>query len=377
MSNILYIARCAPDEGASGTRIGTIANLLKLYGHKVLFLVNRFGLCNNTEENVFTIRDYSYFNQLINLLDIVNGRTSFNCLKNISKIYKPNVIIVYNQPFSITKKIIRYSKKYNIRVFIDSTEWYEQNSIIHGISNYIFRKSVDKRIRIIDKESDGVIAISNFLEQYYKHQHIRVLNIPPLMNISVHQSSYHPNKNIRLIYAGSPGTKDILVPIINTLIKYNSISKRKIELDIYGIDNNYINKLVPGRQFPMYGVKAHGFKARSEIIEQVSQSDFSILFRYPLRYAKAGYSTKMAESLSLGTPILCNKVGGSDLDIIDGVTGFVIENYEEDTLLSIFDKLNSLSKDYLQTMRAECIKFSTKRYSAIQYAERLNEFISK
>jgi glycosyltransferase involved in cell wall biosynthesis len=41
-------------------------------------------------------------------------------------------------------------------------------------------------------------------------------------------------------------------------------------------------------------------------MEEVRNADFSILFRPKRRYSEAGFPTKVVESLSVGTALLCN-----------------------------------------------------------------------
>lgn len=374
MPKILYIARCAPAEGASGVRIATISRLLRENNNEVWFFVNKTGKEKRIDNNVFYLKK-NCFSGLSNLFDIINGNFSFTAFRKICTEIGINMVILYNQPYVFAKKVIKYCKKQNIKVVIDNTEWYEQEPIKNGVANYIFRKSIDKRIRFLDHKSDGIIAISDFLKGYYLKKGVRVINIPPLMDMSDYQFGYTNNENVKLIYAGSPGNKDILAPIIKSLIKYNQCNKRIIQLDIYGIDNEYLNASIPDFNFPNYGISAHGRQDRSLIIEKVAQANFSMLFRYPLRYAKAGYSSKMAESLSLGTPVLCNSIGGSDKDISNGITGFVIDDYEESTLFSIFDKMNSQSRSDYQNMREQCKLFANRRYSTDSYSDSLNQFI--
>ena len=97
--------------------------------------------------------------------------------------------------------------------------------------------------------------------------------------------------------------------------------------------------------------------------------------RYPKRYAKAGYSTKVAESLALGTPVICNRIGGTDSDIIDGKTGFVIPDCSNDSLKRIIQKVCSITEEDYSSMRQQSINYADIHYASDTHKHNIINFI--
>jgi glycosyltransferase involved in cell wall biosynthesis len=54
-------------------------------------------------------------------------------------------------------------------------------------------------------------------------------------------------------------------------------------------------------------------------------ADFSVLLREPVRYAHAGFPTKVPESLAAGVPVICNLTSDLGEHVHDGVEGLVCE----------------------------------------------------
>ena len=94
-----------------------------------------------------------------------------------------------------------------------------------------------------------------------------------------------------------------------------------------------------------------------------------------MRYAKAGYSTKVAESLALGTPIICNNIGGTDVDINDSETGFKVNDCETNTLRKLVKKVTEMNEEDYSKMRRVCINYAKNRYAAQNYSMLLLNFI--
>ena len=55
-----------------------------------------------------------------------------------------------------------------------------------------------------------------------------------------------------------------------------------------------------------------------EVSEWLLQSDFTVLLREDRRFARAGFPSKVPESLAHGVPVLCNMTGDMALYLLDG-----------------------------------------------------------
>ena len=77
-----------------------------------------------------------------------------------------------------------------------------------------------------------------------------------------------------------------------------------------------------------------GRVSHSEALAIVASSNYSIIIREPTRKNNAGFPTKFVESISLGTPVLCNKFSDVDRYLTDNQNGGIIrkDKIKEDIL---------------------------------------------
>ena len=374
MCKILYVGKFIPNEGAAGIHVYNIAQCLKGQGVEIVYVA--YSKNSFKGSRIYDIRKpKGFIGNLKNVYDIITGCYEFDIFKNAIEKEHPNAVILYNTSNAITKKAINYCRQKNIRIIVENTEWYTITSMTSGLAGHLLTKSVDKRIRKTDKTADGVIVISKYLENHYIKQNVPTFNLPPLFSLeneSVERIKFHP---IRFIYAGSPGGKDILKPFVDSIIEHNRHNDCKAEFHIYGINLEQLSRITGYQINSEDGVFAHGRVSHDEVIKAVSNSHFTVLLRHNMRYAKAGYSTKVAESLALGTPIVCNNIGGTDVDINDSETGFKINDCDTNTLSKLIKKVVEINEEDYFNMRRACINYAQKRYAAQNYSETLLNFI--
>ena len=124
------------------------------------------------------------------------------------------------------------------------------------------------------------------------------------------------------------------------------------------------------------GIFAHGRLSRAETLEFVKKADFGILFRHDLRYAKAGFSTKFAECMSLGVPMICNAIGGCDTMILHGKTGFLTDSCEVEELKNLLLKILEMPRDEILSMKKDAYEFAKEHFKGENYFEELMAFMN-
>ena len=66
-------------------------------------------------------------------------------------------------------------------------------------------------------------------------------------------------------------------------------------------------------------IRCMGRVPRPVVLQTLQETDFTVLIRdASLRYAKAGFPTKVVESLMSGTPVICNLSSDLDEYLVDG-----------------------------------------------------------
>jgi hypothetical protein len=167
-------------------------------------------------------------------------------------------------------------------------------------------------LRYLIPQTSNVIAISSFLENYYHSRGCNTLLMPPLYDYGeTSKFTFKQDASITLSYTGSPGAKDNLNEVVESVLDYNSRNETApINFEIAGINEEQLLAYPVFVKAKIYQVpqafKAHGNVPMEQAKAITAMADFSILFRNDSKVSKAGFPTKVVESLSVGTPILLN-----------------------------------------------------------------------
>ena len=89
---------------------------------------------------------------------------------------------------------------------------------------------------------------------------------------------------------------------------------------------------------------------------------------------KAGLSTKLVESVSLGTPVVMNSVGDTFLYLCEGVTGYQLTgNTSRD--VSLLKSLCGKTMEERMTLKRDCVGDRT--FAIEKYETKLADFLSE
>lgn len=201
------------------------------------------------------------------------------------------------------------------------------------------------------KYADGIIAVSKFIESFYHKDGRKSIVIPPLFD----KSNYHfqmieKKETTSFIYAGTPfihtnkrvnpkGMKDRLDKIIDLFLEL-STEKADYAFSIVGISKEEYITAVPRHKEALETsnqISFLGRQSRFQTLELVFNSDFSINYRDANVMTKAGFSTKIVESVSVGTPVIINDIGDTFDYLEEGKTGFCLSGI-------LVDDANKLSR---------------------------------
>ena len=405
---IYYVSRAGLPVDAAGIRTFQIGTILEELGYEVHYFANRrvtkkelesgYEKLSATKENIldksehhFKINNkiYSYLPMqsggkiaaIKEIYELVFEEKAFRRIVSYCEKEKPAAIFLYNELYHLTKKLIAYCKKENIKLFADVTEWYERDKNKNFAEKMVVELT-EKRITRIDHKLDGIIAISNYFEDYYKSKGANVIRIPPLMEIEkdleIKKHEYYEGKSVlNFVYAGSPGGKDVLIPFVKALQTVNKDGIRA-RFDVVGIDEKYFEKIDSiEKNLKVTGVVAHGRLSHDDTVEIVKKADFGILFRHDKRYAKAGFSTKLAECMSLGVPMICNFVGGCDLCISSYENGVLTQTSDTEEIINVLEKICALTEDELVLMKQRAHDYALKVFSKENYYDAVKTMMEK
>lgn len=379
---VIYLGSVGAEGTALTIHAQNMARLLKKVGYETLFICDggtQGMYSSHPEFEYFYTRKYikiPIFSSLENLFDEFTGYKRLKMLRRRIKLRKPDLVVLYGQAGE--KSLIKLCHKNNIPFVVERVDWFDESDCTSYISKCIIRRN-NRNIKEIDKYADGIIAISQYLKNYYEDIQMDVTCIPPIFDIEQSREikrTEHIGK-LHLVYAGSLGSsKDQILPVLQALRTINE-KEIRISLDIVGITMKQIEEATLQNDWEKLGVKAFGRLKNDEARRIVGEADFSLLLRQNKRYAKAGFSTKFAESMSLGVPVICTKVGGADAVITDMYDGVHLPDNETKTIQNKLEELLAKDSDDISAMKKNAFNSARRLFFIDNYTEQMKDFIDK
>ena len=379
----MYVGRFGLPETAAGIRVFNNIKILNAIGYQVhcLCLINNeqkyVKISDEIHYHFISTNTSKHINKLCNIIELLSASEAVNKVKAYAKQYSIDTVILYNDLFMLSWKLLKWTNRNNINLVADVTEWYERPIKRDKLINRIIPYLTDKRIRFVDPRIKKIIAISPYLVDYYRQKQCDVLFLPPVFDIESktnNSNAIAPYNRLRFVYAGTIGNKDILAPFISAICQVNAV-KASVEFHIVGISERDLEGYGNIKTFKRLGIYAHGRVSHQQAMNIVENSDFSVLLRHPLRYAKAGFSTKFAESMSLGVPMLCNRVGGAEMIIKDRVDGVLTDSVKVEDLSSLIEELCEMPYESICRMKQAAYSKANKMFDYRSYIEPMKMFL--
>jgi glycosyltransferase involved in cell wall biosynthesis len=241
------------------------------------------------------------------------------------------------------------------------------------LKNLLNRYFIDKQI--------AVFAISKYLNNYFQSKGIQSTRIPIMldMNEISFEKVIAPDK-LRILYAGSPGKKDYLKEIIEGLATLQKEELEKVELQLLGVNKKQLTEvcLVPERSIEKCGnsLIARGRVSRDAVLKQLEKTDFTVLLRSSeLRYAKAGFPTKVVESIATATPVICNITSDLGDYLIHGENSLIVEACTAEAFKITLQKALALSFEEKQTLCYNARKTAESEFDYRNFKKQFNNFL--
>lgn len=370
-----------PNEDAGAIRQHSIGKIFIDLGYRVFIIGN--GAYTGFNKKVYDGIEYvslrsNTVNKLKRLRDhLMFGKNAMKIINELSNsIFAIVVVDILPGAFSTIKK---FAIKKNIHLIHDSVEWYSANEFKSRIFSidFILKEYTN---RIIIRKEWSVIAISTYLEEYFIRKGCNVIRLPVIMDIKCNKSQ-HSNVSLKrkIVYAGGPGRKDYLLEILKGINLLDNNDKKKIEFHIVGVNREQLIKICGVSQELLEKlnkiVYLHGRVSHEEAIKWIKEADFSILIRNEkLRYAKAGFPTKVVESLCWGTPVICNL--SSDLNkYLNSYNSIIVEGHKPSDVVKALKKMIKLNDDNLLLMRKTARNTAEQNFDYRKYIKKLKNFI--
>lgn len=273
-----------------------------------------------------------------------------------------------------------WCKKHDIVLICDNVEWYEK-SVLPFPARLIKNLDTNLRMNWYYPHAQAMITISRFLFDKYKGYGFPVVEVPSNVDKSdpkwAHLSFWHSRKERVIAYAGNPGKHcskervDLLITAVCMLYSENLPCR----LRLAGFDQSTFEADYPDlKNLPGYGrIEYIGKIKHRQCIALLNDSDFSAVIRDDRQSTRAGFPTKLAESIASGTPVIATPSSNITDYLHEGKTCMMTKDFSLQAIKSALRKALEIPDATLQRMHAECRTDGS--FDVAQFETRVFDFL--
>ena len=376
MNLLILTDKSYPYGSAYSSRVRHFVKAFHEIGYKITMISANLDI---EEAKIFGVKDIEYISMnypqnRITQLGIGVAYKYKKVLEKFLKGKKYDAIFVNSITYALPV-ICELAKKYGVPIFVEKCEWYDKSSFIFGKFNPYYREY----IREINSVSpDGYVVISPFFEKYYTNKNFKTFLIPTILDISTIQADFHKcNKKICIAFSGSLGNgKEKINPMARALDKMGD-GKKFFLFEFYGPTEQQLRKNIGDDA--LYNRVAccfhiNGKIPQKEVYSNIARADFTFFLREKRKSSDAGFPTKLAESMAVGTPVIANDTGSIGRYLINGENGFLIRDLSEDSLIYVLNSLKKIDNDKYLRMRKFARSTAEKFFDYKTYLKELGCF---
>ncbi len=290
-----------------------------------------------------------------------------------------DILVIKTYFSSVLAWIKRYCKKNGIGLLHDSVEWYSPEEfnlkkfdVAYIKNNRLNTKEIDQNFK--------VFAISRYLFDHYRSRNIDVIRIPVIMDPEGISCEKHIREDKLVVsYAGRIGKKDYIGNILQGFLLLGDAEKAKIELRLMGATLDEVSQITGISKETLKDnqemIRCMGRVPRPVVLQNLQETDFTVLIRdSSLRYAKAGFPTKVVESLMSGTPVICNLSSDLGEYLADGENSIIVKSMEAAAIVEALKRAIDTSVDKRKEMQANARSTAERYFDYRKYVDVIKEW---
>ena len=364
-----------PDGSPGAIRGKSFVDTLRSIGKDTIVL-HRGEMSSNEHPKIISLFSRNRWNKFL----FYSCRVIYQ-LEKLRKSDNLEAVIIYSSGTIVGLwLILHWCYFFKIPVIKDVVEWYSKEQFKYGVFsfNYIL-KNIENRY-IID-ENVRVIAISSYLYNYYKGKGCKTTQIPIIKNIDRKdiQQNLDDNRPCSFIYAGSHLKMDNIPLVLFAFASLSDNVLKKVRFDIYGLSQESIEDVV-GKDLlsKLSGsVFIHGRVPNSEVIENYKTTDFCLLFRNPeLRVNKAGFPSKVIESMSMGVTIFGNYSSDLSEFLRDGENSIIVSELNVSEIAHKIADVAKMSREMINTLKINAFNTVKDNFSELNFQNNFLEILN-
>ena len=276
-------------------------------------------------------------------------------------------------------RIRRIAQENKLPLVIQSCEWYDPSTFKRGrLSHHYIMHSYCWKYQYI--HADGAVVISNLLKKHYDKCLPNTIRIPTIVDEI--ESKYRvqvdtESTTIKLLFAGSLArTKDSIKQYFEAL-ELMTENYRRIKFEICGVSDDELRMHLGEQLYFKYDsqVNNHGRIPQDEIADMYMSCDYGIFFRPDQRSSHAGFSTKLGEGMSTGTPFIVNNTSDIAMYINNGENGFIVNDVKE--IAETLDEVLRMNVERREAIREKARITAMTSFYYETYKEEFVAFLEK
>lgn len=277
------------------------------------------------------------------------------------------VVVMYGCPaLSLFGGLMhKWCKQNKIILCCDAVDWLAANT---GSLPYRVVKYLDTLYlkAYLYPKTDGVIAVSSYLENYYKNRGCSVVRIPPLVKKEEFSEMVtRENNPCTIVYAGVPFAlngmkvkKGSYKDRLDVVISYLGKVDKPFHFDIYGLTKDQYLSVIPQHTELLKQMESniffHGAVENTVVKQAIMNADFTIFLREKNKGNMAGFPTKFAESMCLGTPVITTDTSDLAEYLKNGENGFFLNIADEAGSVAKLSDIVMLPEEKMTQMKEKC-----------------------
>ena len=297
-----------------------------------------------------------------------------------NKQHKLYAVYIYNAHISLFRYCKKFCQRNNIKLFHDCVEWYSPEEYRKGEKSHAYKVKNEINTEVIDNQFN-VIEITRYLESYFRSKGINTLRVPVLCDSSSRTKLKELRKTDRLVvfYGGLPITKDLVGNLLRAAMLLSKEEQAKLRIILVGPTRDYLINIshLPAEVVDGCGdmLTLCGKVPRTTVLGMMEEADFAFLARdAELRYAKAGFPTKVVEALSNATPMLCNITSDLDEYLVDGKNSIIAASHSPEDFKIAIQRAMMLSSDEKRKMSEAALQTARECFDYRSYKEKIADF---
>ncbi len=343
------------DKNFQVTKVLTTYPLIKDYPNTESWNVRSV---NSKLQNLFIIFKLSYF--------IVKNAKRFD------------TFIIYGGYAFYIFPFILFKPFFNYKVVYDSVEIYLPKRFLKSLfspNSWNHLIGYNFLIRFFD----GAICISSYIQDKHKAQGLKTVIVPPIFlneNIQIEQRvTKISNNKFKLLFYGFPGKKDLLCNLVNVFI-YDKALIEKFEVVIIGLNNDqylqYCNENGIFEYPKNFIIK--GKLELEEVYKELINTDFTFLQRPYTVTTKAGFPSKLVESLFFKVPSILNLTSDMKNYELDKCS-IVCMDDSVDSLNDALKYVEKINNEDINNLKHSCKIIYEKYFSTQSNLDKVKVFI--